>query len=120
MMIKAALIGLSKMGISHQAIITAHPDVKLVAVCDAANYVLALMKKYTGVKTYYDYRKMIDTENLDCVFIATPSRFHSEMVQYALDQKLHVFCEKPFLTWSRVVRWRMRTNMPMRQQNTVS
>jgi scyllo-inositol 2-dehydrogenase (NADP+) len=55
MMIKAALIGLGKMGISHQAIITAHPDVKLVAVCDAASYVLALMEKYTGVKTYSDY-----------------------------------------------------------------
>jgi scyllo-inositol 2-dehydrogenase (NADP+) len=39
---------------------------------------------------------MIDTEVLDCVFIATPSRFHSEMVRYALDQNLHVFCEKPF------------------------
>jgi predicted dehydrogenase len=96
MMIKAALIGLGKMGISHQAIITAHPDVKLVAVCDAANYMLALMEKYTGVKTYSDYRKMIDTEDLDCVFIATPSRFHAEMVRYALDKNLHVFCEKPF------------------------
>jgi scyllo-inositol 2-dehydrogenase (NADP+) len=63
------------MGIFHQASITAHPDVKLVAVCDAANYVLALMEKCTGVKTYSDYRKMIDTEDLDRVFIATPSRF---------------------------------------------
>jgi scyllo-inositol 2-dehydrogenase (NADP+) len=95
-MIKAALIGLGKMGISHQAIITAHPDVKLVAVCDAASYVLALMEKYTGVKTYSDYQNMIDTEELDCVFIATPSRFHGEMVRYAIDHNLHVFCEKPF------------------------
>jgi scyllo-inositol 2-dehydrogenase (NADP+) len=95
-MIKAALIGLGKMGISHQAIIAAHPDAKLVAVCDSANYVLALMEKYTGVKTYSDYQKMIDTEELDCVFIATPSRFHGEMVRYALDRNLHVFCEKPF------------------------
>ena len=95
-MIKAALIGLGKMGISHQAIITAHPEVKLVAVCDAANYVLPLMEKYTGVKTYSDYQKMINTEGLDCVFIATPSRFHGEMVRYALDHNLHVFCEKPF------------------------
>jgi predicted dehydrogenase len=44
---------------------------KQVAVCD----MLALMEKYTGVKAYFDYRKMIDTEDLDCVFIATPSRF---------------------------------------------
>jgi scyllo-inositol 2-dehydrogenase (NADP+) len=53
MMIKAALIGLGEMGIAHQTIITAHPDVNLVAVCD----VLELMEKYTGAKTYSDYRK---------------------------------------------------------------
>jgi predicted dehydrogenase len=95
-MIKTALVGLGKMGISHQAIITAHPDVKLVAVCDPATYMLDLMRKYIGVKTYSDYRTMIDTENLDCVFVATPSRFHGEMVRYALEHNLHVFCEKPF------------------------
>ena len=50
-MIKAALIGLGEMGIAHQTIITAHPDVNLVAVCD----VLELMEKYTGAKTYSDY-----------------------------------------------------------------
>ena len=44
-MIKAALIGLGEMGIAHQAIITAHPDVNLVAVCD----VLALMEKCPGL-----------------------------------------------------------------------
>ena len=95
-MIKAALVGLGKMGISHQAIITAHPDVELVAVCDAAKYMLDLMAKYIGIKTYSDYQTMIDAEDLDCVFIATPSRFHGEMVRYALERNLHVFCEKPF------------------------
>jgi len=95
-MIKAGLVGLGKMGIYHQAIITAHPDVQLVAVCDAAGYMLDLMSKYIGVRTYSDYRKMIDMEELDCVVIATPSKFHGDMVRYALEHNLHVFCEKPF------------------------
>ena len=95
-MIKAALVGLGKMGISHQAIMTAHPDVQLVAVCDAAKYMRDLMEKYIGVRTYSDYRKMIDTEKLDCVVVATPSKFHGEIVRYALERNLHVFCEKPF------------------------
>ena len=95
-MIKAALVGLGKMGISHQAIMTAHPDMQLVAVCDAAKYMLDLMEKYIGVRTYSDYRKMIDTEELDCVVVATPSKFHGEIVRYALERNLHVFCEKPF------------------------
>jgi predicted dehydrogenase len=39
---------------------------------------------------------MIETMALDCVVIASPTKFHAEMVNYALDNNLHVFCEKPF------------------------
>ena len=95
-MIRAGLIGLGKMGISHQAILHPHPDVDLVSVCDASQYVLDILNKYTGVNTFSDYRKMIEESRLDCVVVATPSRFHGEMVRYALEHGLHVFCEKPF------------------------
>ncbi len=95
-MIRAGLVGLGKMGISHQAILNAHLDVDLVAVCDTSQYVLDIMNKYTGVNVFSDYRKMIDQSRLDCVIVATPSRFHAEMVRYALQHALHVFCEKPF------------------------
>ena len=95
-MIRAGLIGLGKMGLSHQAILNVHPEIDLVAVCDATQYVLDILEKYTGVRTYSDYRRMIDNGNVDCVVVATPSRFHGEMVRYALDRGLHVFCEKPF------------------------
>lgn len=95
-MIRAGLIGLGKMGISHQAILNAHPDVDLVAVCDTSQYVLDILNKYTGVGIFNDYRQMIDSSRLDCVVVATPSRFHAEMVRYALQRELHVFCEKPF------------------------
>lgn len=95
-MIRAGLIGLGKMGISHQAILGTHPAVELVAVCDSSQYVLDVLSKYTPTKTYGDYRRLIDECQLDCVVIATPSRFHGEMVKYALERGLHVFCEKPF------------------------
>lgn len=95
-MIRIALVGLGKMGLSHHAIINSHPDAKLVAVCDSARYVLDLLNKYTGVKCYSDFKKMLDTEELDAVFIATPSRTHGAMVRMALEKNLHVFCEKPF------------------------
>ncbi|MDE2112467.1 MAG: Gfo/Idh/MocA family oxidoreductase [Alphaproteobacteria bacterium] len=95
-MLHVALLGLGKMGLSHQAIINAHKDVELVAVCDTVEYVLGVLEKYAGVKTYTDYHKLLATESLDAVFVATPSRFHAEMVRAALDANLHVFCEKPF------------------------
>jgi predicted dehydrogenase len=95
-MIRIALIGLGKMGLSHHAIINSHPDAELVAICDPATYVLDVLNKYTGIKFYTDYRVLLDQEQPDAVFIATPSRFHGEMVRAALERNIHVFCEKPF------------------------
>lgn len=95
-MIKGAIIGLGKMGLSHAAIVGAHPDVDLVAVCDTSSFVLDAFKKFSAVKTYSDNKEMIEKENLDVVFVATPTRFHYPMVKYALEKGLHVFCEKPF------------------------
>jgi len=95
-MIKGAIIGLGKMGISHAAIVGAHPQVDFVAVCDTSSLVLDAFKKFSAVKTYSDYKEMIYNETLDFVLIATPTRFHYPMVKYALEKGLHVFCEKPF------------------------
>ncbi len=95
-MIKVAVVGLGKMGLSHHAVVNAHPDVELVGVCDSSSYVLGVLKKYTGVTTYADFDTMLDRVDLDAVVIATPSSSHAKMVGKALERGLHVFCEKPF------------------------
>jgi scyllo-inositol 2-dehydrogenase (NADP+) len=84
------------MGLSHHSIVNAHPEIDLRAVCDASGYVLDVLSKYTGVKTYTDFRKMLAEQDLDCVFVATPSKYHAEIVTAAMERGLHVFCEKPF------------------------
>lgn len=95
-MIKLAVVGLGKMGISHLAIARAHPDVDLAAICDSSGYALGVLNKYTGVTTFDDYDQMLEKAELDAVLIATPSSAHGSMVRKALDRGLHVFCEKPF------------------------
>ncbi len=95
-MIRTGIIGLGKMGISHCAILGVHPDVILVAVCDSSSLIIDVFKKYSRFKCYNDYKKMIVEMQLDALFIATPTKLHSEMVGYALNNKIHVFCEKPF------------------------
>lgn len=95
-MIKVAVVGLGKMGLSHHAMINAHPDVEMVGICDSSSYVLGVLKKYTGVATYSDFDAMLDKVELDAVVIATPSSSHARMVRLALERDLHVFCEKPF------------------------
>jgi predicted dehydrogenase len=99
-MVRTAVIGLGKMGISHLAITRAHPNVELVAVCDPTTYVLDALSKYTNVKVYPNYRKLFDAESPDAIVIATPPGTHAEIVRAALERNINVFCEKPFsLNW---------------------
>lgn len=94
-MIRAGLIGMGKMGISHCAILGAHPRVEVSAICESATYVNSALRKHTAFETFKDYRRMIDTAGLDCVFVATPTSTHFEAASYALRRGLHVFVEKP-------------------------
>jgi predicted dehydrogenase len=93
---KAGIIGLGKMGISHCAILGAHPKVDLQSVCDTSAIVLDGFRKHSRFQVFNDYKKMIQGSELDCIAIASPTKFHAEMVDYALENHIHVFCEKPF------------------------
>jgi predicted dehydrogenase len=95
-MLRVALVGLGKMGVSHYAIANAHPDAEVVAICDTFAYALDVVHKYTGVATYTSYAKMLGDASIDAVIVATPTRSHAAMVEQALERGLHVFCEKPF------------------------
>ena len=96
-MLRVGMVGLGKMGLSHHAIVSAHPDVKVVGACDQTAYLTDVLTKYTGLKCYDDYDKLLAGEPLDAVIIATPSKLHAAMVEKALERGLHVFCEKPFV-----------------------
>lgn len=94
-MIRTGLIGVGKMGLSHYAILGAHKRVEVAAICDSATYITSALRKYTGVETFKDYRKMLDSARLDCVLVATPTSTHFEVASDALERGLHVFVEKP-------------------------
>ena len=94
-MVRAGLVGVGKMGLSHYAILGAHPRVEVAAICDGAAYVTSAIKKYSPVETYKDHRRMFDDAKLDCVLVATPTASHYELAAEALTRGLHVFVEKP-------------------------
>ena len=96
-MIRTAMIGLGKMGLSHLAILRAHPRLELVAGCDSTAYLTDILTKYSGLKCYDNFDRMLEQEPLDALVVATPSKLHAGMVEKALNRGLHVFCEKPFV-----------------------
>jgi len=96
MKLRGAIIGFGRMGMTHFSILNNHPEVQFVAVCDSSSFMLKGVRKFTGIETFKDYRKMIDESSLDFVIIATPTGMHAENVKYAIQSNLHIFVEKPF------------------------
>lgn len=52
-------------------------------------------KKWNISEVYDDYTKMYENADLDAVFICLPNFLHFDAVKGALENNLHVFCEKP-------------------------
>ncbi len=97
--LKLAVVGLGKMGLSHFAMVNAHPEVDCVA-CDGSGFMVDVLGKNIAAPVYRDFDEMMARETPQAVVIATPSKLHAPMVRSALDAGAHVFCEKPFcLDW---------------------
>ncbi len=95
-MIRVALIGAGKMGISHLSILGAHPQVEIVGVADNTHLVTDFLEKYAQFRCFTDYNKMIEVTKPDAVIVAVPTKFHSLFVWNLLKNDIHVFVEKPF------------------------
>ncbi|MDP9040700.1 MAG: Gfo/Idh/MocA family oxidoreductase [Bacteroidota bacterium] len=95
-MIRIGIIGIGKMGISHLAILGAHPDVEVVGVCDTSKMMIEAIEKYSGFPCFTDHLKMLDSAKPDAVFVAVPTKFHARIVEDLLKRDIHVFTEKPF------------------------
>ncbi len=114
-MLRVGLVGVGKMGVSHLAILGAHPDVEIGGICDNQSLVTSAVKSQTGIETYKNYERLIDQAELDAVVVATPSATHLEVATYALERGVNVFVEKP-LTLSIEDSWRLAQLAQARQR----
>mmetsp|Transcript_15114 Transcript_15114/g.51773 ORF Transcript_15114/g.51773 Transcript_15114/m.51773 type:complete len:340 (-) Transcript_15114:190-1209(-) len=49
-------------------------------------------------RVFGSYEELLDSELVDCVYIALPNALHFHWCMQALDRGLHVLCEKPIAT----------------------
>ena len=95
--VKAAIIGVGRMGLTHLSILGGHPFLKVTAAADGKSLITQAITKYrTDIKLYDNYQKMLRDEELDAVLIATPPDLHGPMIEAALARNLSIFVEKPF------------------------
>lgn len=88
---KTAVIGVGVIGNVHLGILL-DMGIESVAICDVDEKATA---KYPQLKSYTDYKEMLDREKPDIVHICTPHYLHAEMAIYALERDINVLCEKP-------------------------
>ena len=48
-------------------------------------------------KAYLNFDELLNDEDIDVMYIATPNHLHYQMCKQALERGKHVICEKPLL-----------------------
>jgi len=101
--INIGAIGINGMGWSNVVAALKQPGVNLIALCDADKNVLdkrmvelgKLNVESSKVKTYTDYRKLLEQKDVDAVIIGTPDHWHALMMIDACQAGKDVYVEKP-------------------------
>lgn len=97
--VRIGVIGMGRMGLTHYSIINTHPNVEMVSVSDTSTMTTDMLKKFIPtLKTYSDYRDLLNAKDVDGVIVCTPSSLHHPVCKLAGENKIAVFCEKPFTT----------------------
>ena len=75
---------------------TTKEQARVVALCDIDVKRLAkAAKRFPDARTFTDWRKMLEMEELDAVTVSTPDHTHAPATMTAIRRGLHVYCQKP-------------------------
>jgi predicted dehydrogenase len=97
--IKYGVIGAGSIAqFRHLPEIAKNPKSEVVAVVDINKDRAATIAEKYGANVYFDYKKMLATEKLDAVVVATPNYLHAQQTIAALKAGCHVLVEKPMAT----------------------
>jgi len=95
--IKVGVIGLGFQAQNHLSVLSRDKRVRISGVADLVDSLAGSTAKKYGCKDYRDYRTLVDSEDLDAVYVVTPNVYHYDTLSYALSKGLHIFCEKPMV-----------------------
>jgi predicted dehydrogenase len=96
--INLGVIGCGAKGQSHLPAFMEVPGVRVVAVCDVHSGRMADARSIAGgnkVRTYHDFRKLLDDKDVNAVLIATNAHWHVLCTICACQAGKDVYVEKP-------------------------
>jgi len=124
--LRVGVIGLG-VGEQHARAFAAHPDCRLVALCDLSETKLAqVAAHFPHVRRYVHASDLIEDPQVDVVAIASNDDHHAAQITHALGIGKHVFAEKPvclaeaqlrdiIAAWRRAKGARLTTNTVLRR-----
>ena len=93
MSLRVGIVGYGVVGKTRHKALDKHPDFTVVAISDIAfkdnNEVI------DGIETYTDYMSLIESAEVEVLFISLPNKLASEATLSGLKKGRNVFCEKP-------------------------
>lgn len=93
--IRFGLAGLGKAGRGIVPSILKYPNATLSAVADLNEDVLAAFAQKFTVATHTNIESLCASDQVDAVYIATPTQFHTEHAILAAESGKHIIVEKP-------------------------
>jgi myo-inositol 2-dehydrogenase/D-chiro-inositol 1-dehydrogenase len=91
------LIGAGRAGMIHAMNYKNRVDgAAMAAVVDPFEEACRTACQTLGIERYYtDYREALTQEDIDAIIVASPTKFHREIVVAAAEAGKHILCEKP-------------------------
>ncbi|MFD2706194.1 inositol 2-dehydrogenase [Salibacterium lacus] len=90
------VIGAGRIGELHMNNLKRNPDVRLKMVSDLYADYLHEWFQTSGVEEITtNYEDILEDEEINTIFICSPTSTHADLIKKAADKKKHIFCEKP-------------------------
>ncbi len=95
--LRMAVVGVGRMGLTHaENLVRRVRGAELVAVTTSSAERAEAVRRCCGaVPVYEDLDRLIESESLDAVMIASSTSAHVENVKRCAEAGLHILCEKP-------------------------
>ena len=96
--IRTAFVGIGKRGTALTGQVLKQANVRVEAICDIdpkdRDETLSMTRR-DNPRSFTDYRQLLEDDDVDAVFVATPCYLHAEMAATCLEAGKYVYCEKP-------------------------